>query len=93
MPGTELCSHNAVLPDFGTCFAVAAVGGKAGVALTAGTRYWIGLTTLPDGGDTIAAWNLEVFDQVDPGTAAQNRGSGWQAGPSAPQFTFGVYGQ
>ena len=93
IPGTELWSHKVALPEFGTCCAIATVGDKAGVALTAGTQYWIGLTTLTDAKDAMAAWNLEVFDQVDYGTDAQNRGTGWQPGSFMPQFAFGVYGK
>ena len=93
VPGTELWSHNVSLPTFGTCCAIAAVGDKAGVKLTAGTQYWIGLTTLSSGTDTMAAWNLEVLDQVDSGNDAQNRGTGWQPGQFQPNFAFGVYGQ
>jgi hypothetical protein len=93
VPGTELWSRKTALPSFPSCCSVVALTDKAGVSLTAGTRYWVGITTLPGASDTSGAWNLVVKNQVKGGLAAQNRGSGWQAGDSTPYFAFGVYGE
>jgi hypothetical protein len=93
VPGTELWSRKTALPTFPSCCAVVALTDRTGVPVTAGTRYWLGITTLRDASDTSAAWNLVVKNQVKGGLAAQNRGGGWQAGPSVPFFAFGVYGE
>jgi hypothetical protein len=93
VPGTEVWSRKAALPAFPSCCGVVALTDKTGVPLTAGTRYWLGITTLPGASDTSGAWNLAVKNQVKGGLAAQNRGDGWQAGSSVPYFAFGIYGE
>ena len=92
VPGTQIWSTNTALPTFSSCCTVVQLTDQAGVPLTAGTRYWVGITTLSNATDTSAAWNLAVKNQVKPDLAAQNRGTGWQAGNSVPSFAFGVYG-
>jgi hypothetical protein len=93
VPGTEIWSRKTALPIFPSCCGVVALTDKTGVPVTAGTRYWLGITTLQGASDTSAAWNLVVRNQVKGGLAAQNRGGGWQAGPSTPFFAFGIYGK
>jgi hypothetical protein len=93
VPGTAIWSTNTALPTFPSCCTMVALTDKAGAPLTAGTRYWIGITTLSNASDTSAAWNIAVKNQVKPDLAAQNRGTGWQAGNAVPSFAFGVYGQ
>ena len=91
LPGKELWAHNASLPTAGGCCALVAVQVKGGVPLTAGTQYWVGLTTLGTSEDTFASWFFNVADQVDTGTAAENQGSGWYPQPLLPNVAFGVY--
>ena len=92
VPGTELWSRNVALPPFGDCCAIAVLDDRSKAQVIAGTPYWIGITTVAPG-DFMGAWDTEVLDQVDAGPAAQNRGTGWVAGPSVPPFAFGVYGK
>jgi hypothetical protein len=92
VPGTELWSRNVVAPTFGTCCAVEAVGDHGAVKVVAGTQYWLGITTGPKSPTTVAAWNVNVLDQVTPGVNAQDRGTGWQPGGAVPNFAFGIYG-
>jgi hypothetical protein len=92
VPGTELWSQNTKLPTFGGCCAVVALNMQ--VPVQAGHQYWVGITTLGGPASTVsAAWNLAVRDQVNPSTAAQNRGNGWVPGASIPAFAIGIYGQ
>ena len=93
VPGKMLWSQKTRLPTEGDCCAVAKLPNQSGVAVTAGTQYWVGITTLPTGSDTFASWNFNDTDQVDPGLTAENQGSGWVAGTSLPNVAFGVYGK
>ena len=92
VPGTVIWSQKTALPTFSGCCSIVALTDKAGVPVTAGTRYWVGITTLANGSDTSAAWNLVVRNQIKGALAAQNRGSGWLAGEAVPNFAFGLYG-
>lgn len=62
---------------FGSCCALETHGGGK-VSLTAGTQYWVVAST-EAASDIWAAWNVEVSDQVDYGTIAQNSGGTWYA--------------
>jgi hypothetical protein len=93
VPGKELWSHATALPDFGDCCAIVALDDKAKVQVVAGTQYWVVMTTPAKSADLMAAWNLNVFDQVDPGIVAINTGTGWLAGSAQTQYAFGVYGK
>jgi hypothetical protein len=53
------------LPVFGSCCTVDTKGDAAGIAVTAGTQYWIVVSVSGDNSDTIAEWNVEDVDQVD----------------------------
>jgi hypothetical protein len=91
LPGQELWSHNATVTPAGGCCGLVAVSVKGGVPLTAGTQYWVGLTTPSSGTGTFAAWFFNVADQVDTGLAVENLGSGWFSQPLLPNVAFGVY--
>ena len=91
-PGKLLWSQRAKIPTFGDCCAVASAHDGAGLALTAGTQYWVAVTTLSDATDTFGAWCFNVADQIDPGQTAVNMGSGWKASPSVPTVAFAVFG-
>jgi hypothetical protein len=93
IPGQLLWSGNAKLPTFGDCCAVATLTDKAGLPITAGTQYWVGITTPSTGTDTFAAWSFNVADQIDSGVSAENQGSGWVAGTSLPPVAFAVFGK
>lgn len=92
-PGALIWSGRTALPLFGACCGLVVLKPRVAPAVRGGAPYWVGVTTLPGVPDLTAAWNLEVLDQIDPGPAAQNRGSGWVSGPSTPPFAFGVYGR
>ena len=92
VPGTLLWSQRAKIPIFGDCCAVARAHDSAGLPLTAGTQYWVAVTTLADAPETFGAWAFNVADQVDPGQTAVNMGSGWTASPSLPTVAFAVFG-
>lgn len=83
LPGTALKSvtvHNA--PTFGTCCTlVSASMGSPGVALTAGTQYWVVATTDDTHAPTFTgAWALaNNFIAYNPANSA------WASFPSAPE--------
>lgn len=80
------------LQTFGDCCAVAVDKLKSGVALTAGTTYWVA-EMLPSKkqADTWDAWNLSSSNTND-GQAATNTGSGWGA-TELEYGAFAVYGK
>ena len=92
-PGTLLWSQRAKLPVFGDCCATANAHDAAGLPLTAGTQYWVGIVTLADATDIFGAWSFNVADQVDPGLIAIDSGAGWKPSPSTPNFAFAVFGK
>jgi hypothetical protein len=94
LPGAALWSAEttATLPAFGSCCAVVAVKIKDGLAVAAGVQYWLGLTTLSAAPDTMAAWSYNVADQIDPGIAAENAGSGWVSATIQPSLAFAILG-
>jgi hypothetical protein len=53
------------LPAAGSCCSVGAGKDRAGIPVTAGTQYWIVLSTDGASSDTFAGWNVEDIDQVD----------------------------
>ena len=77
----------------GECCNIIAVHLKPGLQLTAGTQYWVGLTTLKSEPDVFGFWNLGVLDQVDSVPQAVNRGQGWVSFQQPPTSAFGVYGK
>jgi hypothetical protein len=66
LPGASLKSwHLRSLPEAGSCCTVGAGEDRAGIPVTAGTQYWIVLSTVGANSDTYAGWNVEDVDQVD----------------------------
>lgn len=56
VPGNQIASaHVSNLPIYGQCCAVASVSDPAGLAVTAGTQYWVAVTTNANDPD-IYAW-------------------------------------
>jgi hypothetical protein len=92
LPGQELWAGKASLPNFGDCCAVGVAKSTTKLALSAGTQYWVGITTLKDGTDTFAAWDYNVADQIDAVPTAWNHGDGWVASTALPVDAFAVYG-
>ena len=92
LPGQALWSGKAAIGVISAgCCALTTAKIKGGVALTAGTQYWVGVTTLPNGSDTLAIWNFNVSNQVDPESLAENQGAGWVARSWLPGIAFAVF--
>ncbi|HTT84436.1 MAG TPA: choice-of-anchor R domain-containing protein [Rhizomicrobium sp.] len=58
------------LPALGSCCIVDVQDDKGGVPVTAGTQYWITLTTDAKEANTWSAWQYNDTDQVDAGITA-----------------------
>lgn len=94
MPGADLWTHKVALEQtLGECCNIITIHLRSPLQLTAGTRYWLGLTTLPSEPTVLGFWNLDVLDQVDPALQAVNRGQGWVPFEQAPTSAFGIYGK
>jgi hypothetical protein len=94
VPGTEIWSHEIVLPPDGTCCGVIATEVETGsVKLTGGTQYWVAITTATTAPGTAGSWYFNVADQVDAIPMAFWTPSGWNASPSLPNVAFAVYGK
>jgi hypothetical protein len=66
VPGKAIASAQLRnLPVFGTCCVLQVRMDGAGIPLTAGTQYWIVLSTNSAEGDTSASWVFNDTDQVD----------------------------
>ncbi len=95
VPGKLLHSFKASgLGTFGDCCDLAVGKDKKGVAVTAGTPYWVGVTTNSKDADIWAAWNFNSTDQIDSVPLAGSDGTTWTSfGGSVPGPSFGVYGK
>ncbi|MGD0192443.1 MAG: choice-of-anchor R domain-containing protein [Rhizomicrobium sp.] len=92
VPGTALASADVSgLGTFGSCCMTATL--KKKVAVTAGTQYWVVISTDSKSQSTWAAWNFNSTDQIDPVTEAYNEGSGWTSYSGVPAFSFAVMGK
>ena len=81
------------LGNFGSCCQIE-VGKAKGIHVTAGTAYWVAVTTDGAGSDTWAAWPFNSTDQINAVPLAVNQGSGWtNAGGEIPAPNFAVIGQ
>jgi hypothetical protein len=66
LPGTPVKTwHLRSLPAPGSCCTLKMGKDKTGIPVTAGTQYWIVLTTNGDDSNTFAGWNVEDINQVD----------------------------
>lgn len=94
-PGTVLWSGVAKsLPTFGECCGVATAKIKGGLALTAGTPYWVVVETDAKESTTFAAWNLATTEQVTAAPAAyNNNNAGWTSYTTILPPAFAVYGK
>lgn len=94
VPGTALVSQDVGnLPPFGSCCVTMNLNDKSGVQVTAGTQYWVVLSTDSSDTDFLGGWNYNTSDQVTKVNQAENIGSGWQAGAIAPGVALAVWGK
>jgi len=94
LPGTSLVSRDLDnLPTFGGCCATITLKDSQGVAVTAGTQYWVVVSTDSKDEDFLGSWNYNTSDQVTKINQAENFGSGWQLDTVAPGVALAVWGQ
>jgi hypothetical protein len=94
VPGKVLKSWNVGgLGTFGDCCTLATGKDTGGIPVTAGTQYWVTVTTSKKESNEWAAWPFNSTDMINTQTLAQNTGSGWSAGSALPGLSFGVYGK
>jgi hypothetical protein len=94
VPGTVMHTFPAVtsFPTFPSCCAITTVT-TTGVAVTAGTTYWI---VVQPSGNFIGTWNGNDVNQVDNQTEAQEdttNGGAWHGEIFRPGLAFGVFSQ
>ena len=93
VPGTPLVSRDVDnLGAFGGCCLTVSLKDKAGTAVTAGTQYWVVLSTDSKNADFLGSWNYNTSDEVTKINQAINTGSGWQAGSYYPGVGLAVWG-
>jgi hypothetical protein len=94
VPGTVLSKWKVTkLPTFGTCCTVMSHKvPKGGVAVTAGTPYWVVISTEANS-DFQGAWDFDIKDEIDTIPDAYNYKGVWYPFPANINFSFGVYGQ
>jgi hypothetical protein len=104
VPGTQIKAFAVSgLPNFGSCCTLVSATDKAGIAVTAGTQYWVVMKTSNKTSNTYAAWNQNDTDQVDPAPAAQycsddkggtcGTNDTWTAFSTQPGLAFAVLGK
>jgi hypothetical protein len=101
VPGAALRTWTAKnLPGAGTCCTLTTLYDSAGVPVTAGTQYWITVTTNNNDETVQAFWNVNDVDQIDPAPGAGRcqgplcRGNGkWAASQDTPGLAFEVLGK
>jgi len=79
------------MPNFGSCCTLDTKKSSGGVSVTAGTLYWLAVTT-ESNSDIWAAFNLNDSDQVDPGPTAYAQNGAWTGYQGIPAFSFEVLG-
>ncbi len=95
LPGTLLKSFKASnLEGNAGCCGFAVGKDSQGIAVTAGTPYWVAVTSDANGTDTFANWMFNSTDQLDKVPSAVNKGSGWVSnGGAVPAMSVAVYGK
>ena len=92
-PGSSLGDFSVSnLPVFGSCCELATVKVKTGIALTAGTQYWLVFSTNKKQTTAFDAVSPQEVDQVDAYTQAGNFGAGWKVYTSSVAPAFAIYG-
>jgi len=94
IPGTVLSKWKETnLPVFGTCCTVTNHKvPKGGVAVTAGTPYWVVISTEANS-DFQGSWDFDIKDEIDTIPDAYNYKGVWYPFPASYNFSFGVYGK
>ena len=95
VPGKALKTWNASgLPRFGTCCGLVVKSDSAGIPVSAGTQYWVVLSTNKNELDTVDAWNFIDTNQVDAATVATFPGNNnqWNAFQTTPGLGFAIKG-
>jgi hypothetical protein len=93
VPGKPIKSfHVANLPSYGTCCAVSVANDKAGIPVTAGTQYWVVVSTTPKDTD-IYAWAFNSTDMRAHPTAYWCEGSTTYCGNNSGKWQLEQYVQ
>jgi len=95
VPGKALKSWNASnLPRLGTCCGLVVKTDSSGIPVSAGTQYWVVLSTNSNELDTVDGWNFDDTNQVDSATVATYPGTHnkWNAFQTTPGLAFAVKG-
>lgn len=94
VPGAPLVSEDVTnLPPFGGCCTVMNIKDKNGIPVTAGTQYWVVLSTDSANAGLLGSWDYNGMDQVTKTNQAIDTGSGWQAGSYYPGPGLAVFGK
>jgi hypothetical protein len=95
VPGKALKTWNAMgLPRFGACCSLVAKSDSSGIPVSAGTQYWVVLSTNSNEVDTVDGWNVIDTNQVNSATVATYPGAHnkWETFPTTPGLAFAVEG-
>ena len=94
IPGTVLAQWKVSnLPVFGTCCKIKGHSvPKGGLEVTAGTPYWVVISTEANS-DFQGAWDFDVKDEIDTIPDAYLIFGVWYPFPANMNFSFGVRGQ
>jgi hypothetical protein len=105
VPGTAIKTFKiSNLPTFGTCCTVDTAKDSAGIPVTAGTQYWITVTTEKKS-DIWAAWNVNDTEQLSSdaileasycdstGTDCGTNNGKWTSYEGYPGLAVGIWGQ
>ncbi|HXM20381.1 MAG TPA: choice-of-anchor R domain-containing protein [Terriglobales bacterium] len=96
VPGKALKTWNASgLPRFGACCTVVVKSDASGIPVSAGTQYWVVLSTNSHEKDTVDGWNFNDTNQVDLATVATYPGNSnqWEAFQTSQGVAFAVKGK
>lgn len=94
MPGTPLYAKDVKnLPPTGSCCTTMSLKDKDGIPVTAGTQYWVVVSTDSADTDFAGAWNYNTSDQVTKINQAEYANSTWSSGPIAPGVGLAVWGK
>jgi hypothetical protein len=93
VPGKPIKSfHISKLPAYGQCCAVAVANDKGGIPVTAGTQYWLVVSTTPKDID-IYAWAFNSTDMRPHPTAYWCKGSSNYCGQNSGKWLLNQYVQ
>ena len=96
VPGKALKTWNASgLPRFGACCTLVVKSDASGIPVSAGTQYWVVLSTNSHEKDTVDGWNFNDTNQVDLATVATYPGNNnqWETFQTSQGVAFAVKGK